>query len=54
MSPPVSFLLLTRRDVYTVAAGICEGENPKVGVRFGNLFEPFVAGSTGSEWVQVL
>jgi hypothetical protein len=47
-------LLLTRRDIYTVAAGICKGENPKVGVRFGNLFEPFVAGSAWSERIQVL
>jgi len=42
-------LFLTGGDVDAVAIRVGEGENPEVGIRFGDLFQPFVAGTARAE-----
>ena len=45
--------ILTGSDVDTVALGISEGQDLEVGVAFGNLLEPFVAGPARPQRIQI-
>ena len=46
-------LFLTRRHVDAVAIRVGERKDAEVRIRFGNLLQPFIAGSAGLQWVQV-
>jgi hypothetical protein len=47
-------LLFTRSTVQAIALSIRKGQNLKIWVGFRNLFEPFIAGTTWSQWVEIL
>jgi hypothetical protein len=47
-------LLLAGSTIDSIALGVREGDDLKVRIAFGNLLQPFVASSAGSEGVDVL
>ena len=46
-------LTVTGTDIDTIAIGICKGQYRKVRIRFGNLFQPFIASTAGFQRIQV-